>query len=248
MNDPVKRDLTNLFLEKREIAKEEIDPRKNWLKRILLNNNTNDLRMFLKSSELKTKEGDYCMTCKSNVKQLLYLHTKKNYCHLCEEIFCAYCVKSIDFMKDEKEKYIKIRLCRNCFIYINELKYIINPNLSVDRKAIDLQNSFNDISNCYTNLCSNVPQLNGLILLCENNKEFLDSFKSEIKQLEEKIQHDVDFLNIMKKRNNFLSENTLILNKMGKNLLLYLKIIRNKIIPSSIEVLNKTKELLYKKK
>ncbi|GAW83311.1 zinc finger protein [Plasmodium gonderi] len=247
MNDRISRDLTKSFLEKRELAKEEIDPRKNWLKRILVNKNSYDLKMFLKAGELKKKDGDYCSSCKCSVKQIYYINTSKVFCEVCEEIFCMYCVKSIDIMKDNQLKYIKVRLCKNCFIYINELKYIIEPNLSIDKKAIDLVNAFNEISNRYTTICSNVSQLNGLILLCENNKEYLENFKSEIKQLMDVIQHDIDFLNAMKKQNDFAADNTLILNRMCKNLLLYLKIIRNKIIPSAVDVLNKTKELLYKK-
>ncbi|SBT80632.1 zinc finger protein, putative [Plasmodium malariae] len=206
-----------------------------------------DLKMFLRAGDFKKKEGDYCNSCKSSVNQIYYLNTNKLFCDVCEEIYCMYCVKSIDVMKDNQLKYIKVRLCKKCFIYINELKYIINPNLSIDKKAIDLVNTFNEISNRYTTICSNVSQLNGLILLCENNKEFLDSFKIEINKLVEIIQEDVDFLNTMKKKNNFLSDNNFIINKMGKNLLLYLKIIRNKIIPDTADVLNKTKELLYKK-
>ncbi|CRH02352.1 zinc finger protein, putative [Plasmodium relictum] len=244
MNDRLSRDLTKIFMDKREIAKEEIDPRKSWLKRILINNNSIDLKNFLKASSLKRREGNYCNNCKILVKQSNYLNTKKFFCDLCEEVFCMYCAKSIDLMKDAKLKYIKIRLCKNCFIYINELKYIIYPNLSIDKKAIDLENIFNKISNCYTTICSNISQLNGLIMLCENNKEFLNDFKKEISHLTEKIQEDVEFLNKMKKKNNFVTDNTLILNKMSKNLFLYLKIIRNKIMPFAMEVLNKSKELL----
>ncbi|SBS97982.1 zinc finger protein, putative [Plasmodium ovale] len=247
MNDQISRDLTKVFLEKREIAKEEIDPRKNWLKRILINNNSGDLKLFLKAGDLNKKDGNYCNNCKTSVNQIYYLNTNKVFCDLCEEIFCMYCARSIDIMKDNQLKYIKVRLCKNCFIYTNELKYIIHPNLYIDKKAIDLVNGFNEISNRYTTICSNVSQLNGLILLCENNKEFLESFKNEIKHLVEVIQQDIDFLNTMKKKNYFLTDNTFILNKMGKNLILYLKIIRDKIIPEAAEVLNKTKELLYKK-
>ncbi|CRG97492.1 zinc finger protein, putative [Plasmodium gallinaceum] len=244
MNDRLSRDLTKIFMDKREIAKEEIDPRKNWLKRILINNNSIDLKNFLKASTFKKKEVNYCINCKGVIKQSYYLNAKKSFCDLCEEVFCMYCVKSIDLMKDTKLKYIKIRLCKNCFIYINELKYIIHPNLSIDKKAIDLENIFNKISSCYTTICGNISQLNGLILLCENNKEFLDDFKKEIKHLTEKIEEDVEFLNRMKKKNNFITDNTLILNKMSKNLFLYLKIIRSKIMPCAVEVLKKSKELL----
>ncbi|VWU48967.1 zinc finger protein, putative [Hepatocystis sp. ex Piliocolobus tephrosceles] len=248
MNDLICTNLTETFIEKREIAKEEIDPQKDWLKRILINNNSNDLKLFLKAKEIKKKKKDseYCANCKSNLKHIYLLNASKSFCELCEEIFCVNCSKSIDIMKDNQLKYIRIKLCKNCFIYTNEIKCIINPSLSIDQKAIDMVNAFNEISNRYTTMCTNVSQLNGLTLLCENNQEFLNNFKNEIKHLADLIEQDLNFLNNMKKKND-LQDNTLILSKMSKNLLLYIKIIRNKILPDAIDVLNKTKDLFKQK-
>ncbi|CAD2103742.1 zinc finger protein, putative [Plasmodium vinckei lentum] len=245
MDDKMGRDLTAPFMEHRELAK-ELNPRKDWLKRILINNNWSDLKLFIKAGDLKKKIGDSCTNCQRGVKSIYYLSTDKIFCDICEEIYCSYCTKDIDVMKDNQSKYIKLKLCRDCFIYINELKCIIHPNLTIDKHAIELVNNFNEISNRYTITCSNISQLNGLILLCQNNMEFLDNFKPEIDQLRGIIQNDLKFLTVMKKSKTGVNNN-FIINKMEKNLSQYLKIIKNKITPVAFDALNSTQELLSKK-
>lgn len=244
MNEIVSRDLTSLFLRKRETAKEEVDPRKGWLKAILLNNNSTDLRKFIISGNSK-REEDICVNCRCAVKQLYYLNTKKNMCDLCEQTFCFYCLKYIDIMKDAKLKYIKIKLCNDCFIYINELKYMVQPYLFVDKKAIELESFFNKISKTYTRLCSNTSQLNGLLIICENNIEFKEHFRKEISCISETIKEDLSSLNQFKKKCNSFTDDSLILNKMNKNMTLYVKIIRSKIIPTAVETLNKANNFLF---
>lgn len=243
MNEVFSRDLTPFFLEKREIAKEEIDPRKIWLKTILINNNSSDLKKFIISGNYK-KEDSFCLNCKSAVKHVYYLNAKKNICDLCEQTFCLDCLKKVDAMKDAKLKYIKIKLCKNCFIYINELKYKTQPNMFIDKKAIELEDNFNKISNTYTRLCSNISQLNGLLIICENNKEFCNNFSQEITLVSETIKEDIVFLNQAKKKCSSFTDTSFIFNKMGKNLTVYLKIIRNKIIPTAAETLNRANEFI----
>lgn len=237
------RDLTELFLKKRDIAIEEVAPRKVWLKNIMIQNNVAELKKFIKTSNIN-HEGSKCSNCDNSFNQVYYLNMKSSVCELCESVFCGYCVKSIDLLKDTNLKYIKIKLCRNCYIFTVELKYSIHPNLYMDKRVIELETVFNDISQSYTNLCTNISQLDGLIRLCESNKEFINEFLKEIIFLIQKIQGDVDFLNKMKKKYFYNTDRCLIINKMSKNLFLYLKIIRNKIIPCALEALNRSKQVV----
>lgn len=243
MSELVCRDLTATFLQKREIAKEEMDPRKVWLKTILVNNNSTDLKKFIVSGNYK-KEESTCENCRNVVKQTYYLNSKKSLCDLCEKTFCLYCLKYVDIMKDAKLKCIKIKLCKKCYIYINELKYMVHPNLFIDKKAVELETIFNKISKTFTRLCSNISQLKGLLIICENNKEFANNLGKEIPFISETIKEDIGFLNQAKKNCNSFTDNSFILNKMEKNLAQYVKIIRNKIIPTAIETLNKANEFL----